>query len=324
MIADGVAWSLFDPETERSLPVPEGSARPTLDVKPGTWTVRAERGGDAAVATIEESRPAQRRTVRVVLPEARPAASLSVEPENPRISQEVAVTWDGPGADGDYVTVVEPEADEGSLPRLCLHPGGANPLTLALPDRAGTWEIRYVASDGGGGRRRLGRGRSRWTSPTSRSRSIAPEDAAAGDTGGGRLGRPGRRWRLRHCGGAGCRRKAPTATTPIRGRANPLDIRLPEERGRVSSCATSPAGRGRNPGGAADLGSRGRGAPGGAGSGPCRGRASRSPGRGRTTTATNVTVVRGRRAGGHLSRLTPITREGKSGGDHPAGRRRAP
>lgn len=146
-ITDGVDWSVFDPGTERGLSVPEGEARPTLDVKPGTWTVRAERGGDAAVATVEVA-PGEERTVRVVLPAARPAASLSIEPEAPTISQEISVTWDGPGADGDYVTVVEPGAAEGTY-RDYAYTREGNPLTLALPDRAGTWEIRYVQGDGG-------------------------------------------------------------------------------------------------------------------------------------------------------------------------------
>jgi len=60
------------------------------------------------------------------------------------ISSEVAVTWEGPNAKGDYITLVQPDAEEGKYDKY-FYTEKANPGKLQLPDTAGEYELRYVS-----------------------------------------------------------------------------------------------------------------------------------------------------------------------------------
>lgn len=57
----------------------------------------------------------------------------------------IKVSWTGPNNEGDFITVVPPDAPKGQYTNY-FNPKGTNPDdgSLLLPTRAGTYEIRYV------------------------------------------------------------------------------------------------------------------------------------------------------------------------------------
>ncbi len=72
-------------------------------------------------------------------------ASLTA-PDSAVVSSAIEVTWEGPGADTDYVTVVPPDAEKGKyLDYAYLREG--NPVSIIMPDSAGVYELRYVTAN---------------------------------------------------------------------------------------------------------------------------------------------------------------------------------
>jgi Ca-activated chloride channel family protein len=68
-------------------------------------------------------------------------------PDTTFAGEEFQVTWEGPGAPDDFLSITRPDAPDttyeswtGSLPE--------SPTTLTAPTEPGTWELRYVATDG--------------------------------------------------------------------------------------------------------------------------------------------------------------------------------
>jgi Ca-activated chloride channel homolog len=57
------------------------------------------------------------------------------------------VTWEGPGNDNDYVTIVPAGADEGAYLDYAYLSSGS-PATLTAPEEAGRYEVRYVFGRG--------------------------------------------------------------------------------------------------------------------------------------------------------------------------------
>ena len=56
---------------------------------------------------------------------------------------EITVTWTGPDAERDFISVAEPDGSGGSYEGYTYTEDG-NPLTLTLPDTPGDYEIRYI------------------------------------------------------------------------------------------------------------------------------------------------------------------------------------
>ncbi len=56
----------------------------------------------------------------------------------------IDITWKGPNADRDFVTIVAPDADEGAYKGYAYTRDGAS-LQVQAPDVAGDYEIRYVS-----------------------------------------------------------------------------------------------------------------------------------------------------------------------------------
>jgi len=56
----------------------------------------------------------------------------------------IDITWKGPNADRDFVTIVSPDADEGAYKGYAYTRDGAI-LQVQAPDVAGHYEIRYVS-----------------------------------------------------------------------------------------------------------------------------------------------------------------------------------
>lgn len=54
------------------------------------------------------------------------------------------VTWDGPAAEGDYLTVVPVGTRDGMRQGMSANTSGGSPLTLVAPPVPGAYEVRYV------------------------------------------------------------------------------------------------------------------------------------------------------------------------------------
>lgn len=82
------------------------------------------------------------------LPIAVHAVAASVQPAGPaRVADWVEVTWEGPAADGDYVSIARPGQAPGASQGLARVKDG-NPVRLRAPSDAGDYEVRYVLARG--------------------------------------------------------------------------------------------------------------------------------------------------------------------------------
>jgi Ca-activated chloride channel family protein len=72
-----------------------------------------------------------------------PLASSVTAPASANKGALISVSWTGPNAPGDYITIVAAGAAEGSYLSYA-YTGAGNPVTITAPDTAGAYEIRYV------------------------------------------------------------------------------------------------------------------------------------------------------------------------------------
>ncbi len=140
----------------------EGSPlRLKMPAEPGEYEIRyVLNQGNTVLA-------AQAVTVTAV------AGSVSV-PSEAAAGSDVVVTWEGPGYERDYLTVVPVGAGPGEY-RDYAYVSEGSPLTLKMPIEAGDYEIRYVLDQGP---KVLARAPIRLTAVT--ARLSAPAEAAAG------------------------------------------------------------------------------------------------------------------------------------------------
>ncbi len=73
-----------------------------------------------------------------------PAEASLEAPETASVGDAVDVSWQGPGAHGDWITIVEPDARENSYTDYAIVRGGDNPVEIELPVEPGAYEFRYV------------------------------------------------------------------------------------------------------------------------------------------------------------------------------------
>lgn len=74
------------------------------------------------------------------------SASVEVPPTAP-VASTVSVGWEGPAEDGDYISVAKPGVDDGAYEGYVYVRDG-NPAGLTMPGAPGTYEIRYILSEG--------------------------------------------------------------------------------------------------------------------------------------------------------------------------------
>ncbi|MCC7321162.1 MAG: VWA domain-containing protein [Rubellimicrobium sp.] len=103
----------------------------TLPPEPGTWEVRYVLGAG------EEVLARQTVTLDAV------TATLSA-PATARPGADLAVSWTGPGHEGDFIGLGRP--GEGYVTWAMTADG--NPVTLSLPEEGGAWELRYYMAEG--------------------------------------------------------------------------------------------------------------------------------------------------------------------------------
>lgn len=107
---------------------------------------RAADGATAsAVFTLTENSPGA-LTITVVLPPLTPPASLDAPASAPAGSL-VAVTWEGPDAEHDFIASADPDMEDGRYHEYAyLENGKDNVVMLRLPPEPGQYEIRYINS----------------------------------------------------------------------------------------------------------------------------------------------------------------------------------
>lgn len=141
-IGTDLIWTL----TQGDVPVFEFERGATVsaDLLPGDYAVSVLRPEDEASAKRDVSVTDSTRTVTLVLPSLLPPAALEAA-DSAVAGSMLPVTWDGPDAKNDYISVAVP-GDSGYENYVYTRNG--DPGALLLPPLPGDYELRYVMSDG--------------------------------------------------------------------------------------------------------------------------------------------------------------------------------
>ena len=137
-------WDLTGPDG-RVFTGFQGSTAAAQLLPGGAYQITALRPEDSAQASASFTSPDQAMTFTVVLPELLPQASLSA-PDTANIGSLIDVTWEGPGAERDYVSVADP--DEKTRYIRYAYTRAGNPTEVRMPSAPGTYELRYQLGDG--------------------------------------------------------------------------------------------------------------------------------------------------------------------------------
>jgi hypothetical protein len=115
-------------------------------VRAGTVKIKAEfsaaLGAAKADRTAAAANPASEQQMPTPLPDAEVQAPASAD-----MGSRFEVTWSGPAADGDYVTVARPKQAPGAYLSMTRVREG-NPVKIWAPGEAGEFEVRYVLARG--------------------------------------------------------------------------------------------------------------------------------------------------------------------------------
>jgi len=109
---------------------------------PATLTVPGTQGSYELRYHLADGTILQRVALTATLPEA----VLIAPPVIPLSMGAVPVGWDGPGNQGDFLSIGQPGSDDYAT---WVSVDGGNPLNVSLPDSAGDWELRYHLAAGG-------------------------------------------------------------------------------------------------------------------------------------------------------------------------------
>lgn len=69
-------------------------------------------------------------------------------PSSARPAEDITVSWQGPNAPSDYISIASPESD-GSSYLTYEYTGKGNPVQVRTPEEPGEYEIRYIAAEHG-------------------------------------------------------------------------------------------------------------------------------------------------------------------------------
>ena len=118
----------------------------TMDMLAGSGRVEVMRPEDEAVTEAEFMVSEDNMTVTLVLPALTPPASLNA-PDTAIAGSNIAIEWDGPNANSDYITVAE-IGSAGNQYIAFEYTRGGSPASLKMPLRAGEYQLRYVLGQG--------------------------------------------------------------------------------------------------------------------------------------------------------------------------------
>lgn len=141
----GVEWTVINLSDESAQTHTAQGPRQAYLLNPGEYRIEgvlgARSGGSNASATLDED-----RSVTIRLAETLPDASIAGPQEIPAGAQ-FEVTWTGPDAQNDYVTIVAAGAPQDAYNDYARTRRGS-PATLTAPDAVGAYELRYVLNEG--------------------------------------------------------------------------------------------------------------------------------------------------------------------------------
>ncbi len=146
VIRQGIVWSITTEADGVLVGESADSPEPELSLLPGSGHAEVRRLADAASVEADFTVGDTPQTVTLVLPPYLPPASVS-GPAEAAAGDTISIGWTGPDGLHDYVSVTEPDANEGAMTAKTYTETG-NPVALRLPMQPGDYEIRYVLNDG--------------------------------------------------------------------------------------------------------------------------------------------------------------------------------
>ncbi|TNF18881.1 MAG: VWA domain-containing protein [Rhodobacteraceae bacterium] len=141
-IATPLIWTLV--QGDRTILDFERGATASADLLPGDYEVSVIRPEDEASAEQVFTSGDTGQTVTLVLPALLPAASLEA-PDSAPAGSTIQVGWEGPNGRNDYVSVARPDDRQHET---YTYTRKGTPLELLMPATPGTYELRYMLSDG--------------------------------------------------------------------------------------------------------------------------------------------------------------------------------
>jgi Ca-activated chloride channel family protein len=148
-ITEGLVWTVTTEDGGVALDH-GGEAVPVLTLAPGRGHVSVTRLADEATAEKDFTVfSGEDMRITLELPEFRPPATLEAPAAAPAGSL-VPVTWTGPNQSNDYVAAATPGASRSDWREYrYLRDGEGQVVSLRMPAEPGSYEIRYILSEGG-------------------------------------------------------------------------------------------------------------------------------------------------------------------------------
>ena len=138
-------WDIFDAAGNPAGTINGGVG--ILKLAQGDYTARLTRPEDGASAeTAFFVGPGMASEISLRLQPLKPPATL-IAPDTAETGATIAVTWEGPATENDYLDTARSGADAGSYVTYeYVHKG--NPVMLRMPTEPGSYDIRYLQSAG--------------------------------------------------------------------------------------------------------------------------------------------------------------------------------
>ena len=147
-LTENLIWTLSELGSDGPIRDKEAAAEITEPLQSGgNYLIEVLRTTDEATASLEVAFAEDMPTVQVLyLPKVQQFASISAAETAPAASM-LAVEWEGPAAENDYIAVTTAESQPfQTIYSVKVETG--NPVKLLMPGIVGTYELRYVLANG--------------------------------------------------------------------------------------------------------------------------------------------------------------------------------
>ncbi|MBM1814451.1 vWA domain-containing protein [Pseudosulfitobacter pseudonitzschiae] len=145
LLEDPVLWTMTGPDG--TVVATDQQVNPlVLDVLPGAYTVTAYRIQEETEQKGQlQVLAGANNTLTVVFEKPAVLATLEAAESAP-MGSDTQVKWQGPAGKDDYIAVVDPLDDSGRVINYTYVRDG-NPVSVTMPPREGTFELRYYQKD---------------------------------------------------------------------------------------------------------------------------------------------------------------------------------
>ncbi|MGH1412150.1 MAG: VWA domain-containing protein [Pelagimonas sp.] len=133
---DDAAWQIAGPDGFSA----DGIGRFALSLMPGDYSATVIRLSDETQASGDFKVAQDDQTVTLIVPVVIPTATVT-GPATAIVGQTIDVSWEGPGDEGDFVSVHAVGGNEWPINSTNISAG--NPLSLRMPSTPGQYELRY-------------------------------------------------------------------------------------------------------------------------------------------------------------------------------------